>query len=380
MRSLPAMRIGVPREIKDGERRVGVVPDGVRALVADGHDVLLQRAAGAAAGFDDGDYARAGATIVADASAAWACELVVKVKELQPPEFALLSRGATIIGYAQLTRDPDLVAVLLAAGVRVIACERVRDASGALPLLAPMSRIAGRLAPFAGAAALGTDRGGAGVLLPGVDDVAPAWVVVIGAGTSGGEATRVAARIGCRVTVFSRGAQRLTALATDLAQEGTPIDAQTLDQAGAERFAAAIAAADLVIGAVLEPGMLSPQLVTRAHLRSMRAGSALVDIGIDQGGIAETSRMTSISDPTYVEERIVHYAVPNMPALVARTATVAYAAVTLPYVRRLAGRGIGRALRDDAGLACGVAVWDGAIVDAALAATLALPAVRSPWQ
>jgi alanine dehydrogenase len=249
-----------------------------------------------------------------------------------------------------------------------------------MPLLAPMSRIAGRLAPFAGAFALGTDRGGAGVLLPGVDEVAPACVVVIGAGTSGGEATRVAARMGCRVTVFSRGAQRLTALATELARAGTPIDAQTLDQAGAERFAATIAAADLVIGAVLEPGKLSPRLVTRAHLRSMRAGSALVDIGIDQGGIAETSRLTTISEPTYVAERIVHYAVPNMPALVARTATVAYAAATLPYVRRLAGRGIGQALRDDAGLASGVAVWDGAIADPALAATLALPAVRSPWQ
>jgi alanine dehydrogenase len=374
------MRIGVPREIKDGERRVGVVPDGVRALVADGHDVLIERAAGAAAGFDDGDYARAGATVVAEASAAWACDLIVKVKELQPPEFGLLSRGTTILGYAQLTRDPDLVGVLLAAGVRVIACERVQDSTGAMPLLAPMSRIAGRLAPFAGAFALGTDRGGAGVLLPGVDDVAPARVVVIGAGTSGSEAARVAARMGCRVIVFSRGAQRLTDLASELAVAGTPIDAQTLDRAGAEGFAAAVAAADLVIGAVLEPGRLSPHLISRTHLRSMRAGSAFVDIGIDQGGIAETSRLSTLSEPTYVAERIVHYAVPNMPALVARTATCAYTAATLPYVRRLAGRGIEHALRDDNGLARGVAVWEGVIVDPALAATLALPLARFPWQ
>ena len=374
------MRIGVPREIKDGERRVGVVPDGVRALVADGHDVLVECAAGAAAGFDDDEYVRAGATIVADAAAAWACELIVKVKEVQPAEQALLSRGTTIMGYAQLTRDPGLVAVLLAAGVRVIACERVQDAAGAMPLLAPMSRIAGRIAPFAGALALGTDRGGAGVLLPGVDNVAPARVVVIGAGTSGGEAARVAARLGCRVTVFSRGARRLTALVAECAHGGTPIDAQTLEQAGAEGFAAAIAVADLVVGAVLEPGHLSPHLITRAHLRSMRAGSALVDIGIDQGGIAETSRLTTISEPTYVAERIVHYAVPNMPALVARTATFAYAAATLPYVRRLAGRGVEHAVRDDPGLARGVALWVGAIVDPALAATVAQPHARFPWQ
>jgi alanine dehydrogenase len=374
------MRIGIPREIKDGERRVGVVPDGVRALAADGHAVLLERAAGAAAGFDDGDYVRSGATIVTDTSAVWACDLVVKVKELQSREFALLSRGTTIMGYAQLTRDPDLVAALLAAGVRVIASERVQDSAGAMPLLAPMSRIAGRLAPFAGAFALGTDRGGAGVLLPGVDDVAPARVVVIGAGTSGGEAARVAVRMGCRVTVFSRGAKRLAALASELAGAGTPVDAQTLERAGPEGFAAAVAAADLVIGAVLEPGRMSPHLISRTHLRAMRAGSALVDIGIDQGGIAETSRLTTISEPTYVAERIVHYAVPNMPALVARTATCAYAAATLPYVRRLAGRGIEQALRDDAGLATGVAVWEGAIVDPALAATLALPLARLPWQ
>jgi alanine dehydrogenase len=323
---------------------------------------------------------RAGAAIVTDTSAVWACDLVVKVKELQPREFALLSRGTTIMGYAQLTRDPDLVAALLAAGVRVIACERVQDPTGAMPLLAPMSRIAGRLAPFAGAFALGTDRGGAGVLLPGVDDVAPARVVVIGAGTSGGEATRIAARMGCRVTVFSRGAARLTALAAELARTGTPIDAQTLDLAGPEGFAAAVAAADLVIGAVLEPGRMSPHLISRTHLRAMRAGSALVDIGIDQGGIAETSRLTTLSEPTYVAERVVHYAVPNMPALVAHTATCAYAAATLPYVRRLAGRGIEQALRDDAGLATGVAVWEGSIVDPALAATLALPIARLPWQ
>jgi alanine dehydrogenase len=264
--------------------------------------------------------------------------------------------------------------------VRIIACERVQDSTGAMPLLAPMSRIAGRHAPFAGAFALGTDRGGAGVLLPGVDDVAPARVVVIGAGTSGGEAARVAARMGCRITVFSRGARRLTALVAEFARMGTPVDAQTLDGAGAEGFAAAIAAADLVIGAVLEPGRLSPHLISRTHLRSMRAGSALVDIGIDQGGIAETSRLTTISEPTYVAERVVHYAVPNMPALVARTATCAYTAATLPYVRRLAGRGIEQALRDDAGLARGVAIWEGAIVDPALATALALPLARFPWQ
>ena len=359
------MRIGVPREIKDGERRVGLAPDGARRLVGAGHRVLVERSAGAAVGFDDASYARCGAEVV-DVRDVWRCELIVKVKELQPPEYEWLVRGTTIFGYAQLARDPSLVNAVLRAGVRVIAYELVRDASGALPLLAPMSRIAGRLAPLIGAQSLLTDRGGSGVLVTGVDRVSGANVVVIGAGTAGTEAARIAARLGCRVTVLSRGAARVHALAEALARSGTPIIAHTMDAIRAHGFAAAIADADLVIGAVLDPGKLSPRLITRAHLRSMRAGSAFVDIGIDQGGIAETSRMTKLSSPTYVEERIVHYAVPNMPSLVARTATEALTSATLPYVERLA-RGVSQALAEDPGLAQAVMVADGAIANADLA-------------
>jgi alanine dehydrogenase len=230
-----------------------------------------------------------------------------------------------------------------------------------------MSRIAGRLAPFVGAAALATDRGGAGVLVTGVDDVPAARVVVLGAGASGGEAARTAARIGCRVIVFSRGPERLASLERAAMAAGTPVSTFTLESSRS-RFVEAIADANLVIGAVLEPGRLSPKLLTRALLRTMRPGSALVDIGIDQGGIAETSRMTRLSDPTYVEEGVVHYAVPNLPSLVARTATLALANATLPYVRALVERGLDAALAADPGLAAGVMTRDGRVVHPGLAA------------
>jgi alanine dehydrogenase len=364
------MRIGVPRELKDGERRVGLVPSGVRALVDEGHEVIVQRGAGAAVGFDDDRYQESGAMLVDDPADVWRSDLIVKVKELQPVEYRSLVAGTTMFCYAQLARDPALVDVVVRAGVRVLAYELVRDGSGALALLAPMSRIAGRLAPFAGAQCLHADRGGAGVLLTGVDGVAGASVAIIGAGTAGAEAARIAARLGCRVTLLSRGARRVEAIANELAQAGTPIDAQTIERVGADGFAMAIANADLVIGAVNDPGKLSPRLITRAHLRSMRAGSAFVDIGIDQGGIAETSRMMTLSNPSYVDERIVHYCVPNMPSLVARTATEALTAATLPYVLRLARGGIAKAINDDPGLAAAVLVADGAIVHRDLAAAV----------
>jgi len=275
------MRIGIPRELKDGERRVGIVPDGVRALAQAGHAVIVEPDAGVAIGFGNDQYRDAGAAI-GDVEAVWRCPLIVKVKELQPAEYPRLRPGATIFGFAQLNRDRGLLDAALASGARLIAYETVRDAQGGLPLLAPMSRIAGRLAPIVGAAALQTTAGGNGTLLSGVDDVAPARVVVIGAGNVGREAARIAARLGCRVTVFSRGARRLDDLALALARAGTPVATMKLES-GDTRLDAAIADADLVIGAVLEPGMLSPKLVSRAALRAMRKGSALVDVGIDQG-------------------------------------------------------------------------------------------------
>jgi alanine dehydrogenase len=372
------MRIGVPREIKDGERRVGLVPDGVRSLVDAGHDVLVERDAGRASGFDDPQYIAQGARIVDRPEAIWECPLIVKVKEVQRAEYGRLTAGTTIIGFAQLNRDPVLLDAVLERRVRVLAYETVRDADDRLPLLAPMSRIAGRLAPIVGAHALQTQCGGNGTLITGVDAVDPARVVVIGAGNSGAEAARVAARLGCRVTVLSRGSSRLVALERSMAQEGLRVsvaqidDQQTLDDA--------VAMADLVIGAVLEPGSLSPKLVTRRTLQRMRRGSAIVDIGIDQGGICETSRMTSLSHPMYVEEGIVHYAVPNMPALVARTATLALAGATLPYVRKLADGGIVAALDDDPGLARGVMVWDGLVVHPGLAADSGKTAVACAWR
>jgi alanine dehydrogenase len=370
------VRIGVPREVKDGERRVGLTPEAVAALVADGHGVIVEHGAGEASGFGDATYVAAGAT-PADADAAFGCELVVKVKELQPEELPRLAQRSTILGFAQLNRDPALLAAVLAARVRILAYETVRDATGGLPLLAPMSRIAGRLAPIVGAMALCTDRGGSGVLLCGVEGAAPAQVVVVGAGTSGTEAARIAARLGGRVRVFSRGAQRLAALQASLAADGLRVAADPITHS--DDFARAVADADLIVGAVLEPGKLSPRLVTRDMLRAMRPGSALVDIGIDQGGIAETSRMTRLSAPTYLEEGVVHYAVPNMPALVARTATLALVHATVPCVRALANLGVEGALRRDPFLAAGVMVWDGQVVHRGLAEDTGHPCVPPPW-
>lgn len=360
------MRIGLPREIKDGERRVGLLPDGVGTLVADGHAVAVERGAGAALGIDDAAYAAAGATLVDDPRDVWRATLVVKVKELQPAEYPRLVPGTTVLGYAQLGRDPALLDAVLAARTNVIACEAVRDAAGALPLLAPMSRIAGRLAALLGARTLMSDAGGAGVLATGVDDVPGARVVVVGAGEVGREAARAAARMGARVVVHSRGAARLDALARALAAEGLAVETHAAAPAAALR--AAVADADLVVGAVLEPGRLSPKLLAREDVRAMRKGSVLVDVGIDQGGIAATSRMTSLSAPTYVEEGVVHLCVPNLPALVAVSATAAFTAATLPCVRRLANLGIEAALAADPGLAAGVLAWDGGIVHAGLAA------------
>jgi alanine dehydrogenase len=369
------MQIGIPRETKDGERRVALVPDGARMLVAAGHAVVVEAGAGAASGFADDAYRDAGATVADDAAMIWRCPLIVKVKEVQRAEYVRLSPGTTVFGFAQLNRDRALLAAVLAARVRVIAFETVRDARGTLPLLAPMSRIAGRLAPLVGAQALMTNAGGNGTLVTGVDAVPGARVVVVGAGNVGGEAARIAARLGCEVTVFSRGAARLAALA---AADDRIV---TMALAGdAARLHDAIARADLVICGVLEPGRLSPKLIPRHVVRAMRGGSAIVDVGIDQGGIAETSRMTSLSQPTYVEEGVVHYAVPNMPALVARTASLALAGAVLPYVRRLADAGIADAVEHDATIAAGVMTWDGSIAHTGLAADAGGRATAAPWR
>jgi alanine dehydrogenase len=356
------MHIGVPRERKDGERRVGLVPHGVAALVAAGHVVHIECGAGVASGFDDASYAVAGATLAPDAAEIYAATLIVKVKELQPAEFALLRPGSTVFGFAQLGRDPKLLEAALAARLTCIAYETVTAADGTLPLLAPMSRIAGRLAPLVGASLLMTDHGGSGVLLSGMDGVEAGRVVIVGAGTVACAAARVAADLGCAVDVYGRSGWRMDALR---AQCGPRVATRHAEPSA---LAVAIAGADVVIGAVLEPGKLSPKLVSRTMLRRMRTGSVFIDVGIDQGGIAETSRMTSLSAPTYVEEGVIHYCVPNMPALVARTATLALAQASLPYVRALAGAGVDAALAADPGLRAGLQVRDGHVTHAGLAA------------
>ncbi|HEY2864357.1 MAG TPA: alanine dehydrogenase [Casimicrobiaceae bacterium] len=370
------MRIGVPRERKDGERRVAVTPDGVAVLTRAGHDVVVERGAGERCGFSDASYVAAGATLAADVAAVYGCRLMVKVKELQREEIGLMEPSTTVFGFAQLGRDPALLEGVLASRIGIIGYETVGDGRGHLPLLAPMSRIAGRLAPLIAASLLMNDHGGAGVLLPGVDAVAPGRVVIVGAGNVGSEAARVALALGTTVTVFARTLTRQAALRASC--DATAASRLRTALGDPASLAAAIADADVLIGAVLVPGRLSPKLVSRPMLRAMRAGSVFIDVGIDQGGIGETSRMTSISAPTFVDEGIVHYGVPNMPALVARTATLALSQVTLPRVRLLADLGVAGALRADADLRAGLQVWDGAIVHPALAADAGVPV--TPWE
>ena len=366
------MRIGVPRERKDGERRVGLVPDGATALTASGHEVLVERGAGDRVGFDDAAYAGAGARIVDDPAQIFAAPLIVKVKELQASELPLLQPGTTVFGFAQLGRDRALLDAVLAARIACIACESIGDAKQGMPLLEPMSRIAGRLAPLIAASLLMNDRGGSGVLLPGLDPggVAPGRVVVVGAGSSGSDAAIVSSRLGCDVTVLARSEHRFGALR---ARCGERVRTALCSE---DELAAAVAAADVVIGAVRDPGRLSPKLISRGMLRTMRKGSVLVDIGVDQGGIAETSRMTTLSAPTFVEEGVAHYCVANMPAVVARTATLALTQASLKFVQALADRGLEEALAADSALRAGLQVFDGGVTHAGLAADAQLPLAR----
>lgn len=354
------MLVGVPREIKDHEYRVGLTPAGVYALSEGGHQVCVETGAGARIGIPDGDYVSAGARMVASAKEVFAADMVVKVKELQPAEFDLPRRGQILFAYLHLAPDLDLLHALLARGVSGIAYETVTDTRGRLPLLAPMSRIAGRLSIQVGAWALQMANGGSGVLLGGVPGVAPGRVVVIGGGVSGANAVQIAAGMGADVTVLDVDLERLAHL--DEVYHGRVKTRFSEALAIAEQ----VAQADLVIGALLVPGKLAPRLISRKHLQRMRPGSVLVDIAIDQGGIAETSRPSSHSQPLFVEEGVVHYCVPNMPAACACTATLALTQATFPYVLRLADRGLG-ALSEDPGLANGLQVHAGQITHRGLA-------------
>jgi len=363
------MLIGVPKEVKNHEYRVGVTPAGVHTLVEHGHQVRVESQAGARIGFPDADYQAAGAQVVSSHRDVWEADMVVKVKELQPAEFRLQRRGQVLFTYLHLAPDPELLETLLSAGIIGIAYETVTDERGGLPLLAPMSRIAGKLSIQFGAWALQMANGGSGVLLGGVPGVAPAKVVVIGAGASGQSAARVAMGIGADVTIFDVSSAALAHVEEVFDGRVKTGYSQALT------LAEQIVAADLVIGATLVPGKLAPKLIGRALLRKMRPGSVLVDISIDQGGIAETSRPTSHSDPIFVEEEVIHYCVPNMPSAVARTATLALTHATIPYVLKLADQGYKAALTADAGLRGGLQICAGHVTHAGLAQDVKRPYV-----
>ena len=361
------MRVGVPKEIKDHEYRVGLVPSSVAELVHHGHDVLIERGAGLGAGLEDELYIAAGARIAADAEAVFAgAELIVKVKEPLPIERARLRRGQILFTYLHLAPDPEQTRTLLASGVTAIAYETVTSPSGGLPLLTPMSEIAGRLAPQVGARYLERTEGGRGVLLGGVPGVPPAEVVVLGGGVSGTHAATIALGMGATVFVVDRSGEALRRIAAQFPGLRTIFSTR-------DALAHILRRADLLIGAVLVPGAAAPKLVTRQMVASMKPGSVIVDIAIDQGGCCETSRPTTHSHPTYVEEGVIHYCVTNMPGAVARTSTFALNNATLPFVLALADKGWRLAIADDPHLRGGLNVHAGQLTCRPVAEAQGLP-------
>ncbi len=366
------MRVGVPKEVKTHEYRVGLVPACVRELVAHGHSVLVERDAAAAIGLPDGAYQAAGATVVDSADEVFAgADMIVKVKEPDPTEIARLREGQVLFTYLHLAADRTQTEGLMDRGATCIAYETVTDSRGGLPLLSPMSEVAGRMAVQVGAHCLEKEQGGAGILLGGVPGVPAARVVVLGGGVSGTNAARVAIGFEASVVVVDKSLARLKELDLQFGAQ-----AQTLF-ATSEAIEQAVVQADLVIGAVLVPGAAAPKLVTRDMVRRMRPGSVLVDIAIDQGGCFETSRPTTHSDPIYVEDGVVHYCVTNMPGAVPRTSTFALNNATLPFVLALADKGWRQALHDDAHLRAGLNVHAGWVAHAAVACDLGLK-YRSP--
>lgn len=361
------MRIGVPKEVKVHEYRVGLVPSSVRELTAHGHEVLVETGAGAAIGFTDEAYRAAGATILPDASAVFEeAGLIVKVKEPQPGEWARLRPGQTLFTYLHLAPDRAQAEGLMESGATAIAYETVTDEEGRLPLLAPMSEVAGRMAVQVGAHCLERGAGGAGILLGGVPGVPGARVAVLGGGVVGANAARIALGMRARVTVLDRSPAVLRALDAEFGGTVATLFATR------EAIEHAVTEADLVIGAVLVPGAAAPRLVTRGMVAAMRPGSVLVDVAIDQGGCFETSRPTTHAAPTYVEEGVVHYCVTNMPGAVARTSAVALNNATLPFTLQLAEKGVQRACAENPHLAAGVNVREGRITHPAVAAALGL--------
>jgi len=355
------MKVGTIKETKIEEYRVGLTPSGVKALAQAGHEVFVERDAGEGSGFSDGQYEAARATVCPSAAAvASVVDLLVKVKEPLEPEFALLRPGLILFTYLHLAPLPELTRALLESKTNSIAYETVRRPDGSLPLLVPMSQVAGRMAAEIAAQFLKKPGPGRGKLLGGIAGSSPARALVVGSGNVGTAATRVLLALGARVTVTSTDLQRLAGLEAQFRER---IATRVTSPAVLEEE---LRDADVLIGAVLVPGGIAPKLVTREMVRSMGAGAVIVDVCIDQGGICETSRPTTHSDPIYIEEGVLHYCVPNMPGAVPRTSTEALTSATLPYALRLADRGLA-ALREDAALAAGASTIEGKLVAEAVA-------------
>ncbi len=366
------MRIGIPTEIKTDEYRIAITPAGVRELSARGHEVLVQLGAGLGSAMSDEQFKAQGAQIVPDAEALFAAaELVLKVKEPQPSEVAMLSEGQTLFTYLHLAAEPELARGLMQSGATCIAYETVLDGDGRLPLLAPMSEVAGKIATQAGAFMLEKPLGGRGILLGGVPGVAAATVLVIGGGVVGMNAAFIAIGMQADVFVFDRSIDRLRELDVAFAGRASTVYSSTL------AIEEMLPAADLVIGAVLLAGGRAPKVITRAQLSLMKKQAVLVDVSIDQGGCFETSRPTTHSNPTFEVDGITHYCVTNMPGAVPITSTYALTNATLPYVIELAGLGIDAALEHNAGLRSGLNVRAGQITHPAVAEALELPV--APW-
>jgi alanine dehydrogenase len=361
------MRIGVPKEVKVHEYRVGLTPGSVRELAGQGHQVQVETGAGAAIGFPDAAYVAAGAAIAEKTEEIFATAgLIVKVKEPQPQEWARLRPGQVLFTYLHLAPDPAQTKGLMESGVSAVAYETVTEAEGGLPLLRPMSEVAGRMAPQVGAHCLEKEAGGAGILLGGVPGVPAARVAILGGGVVGSHAARIAHGMRAQVTVLDRNPRALATLDVEF------LGAVETLVATREAIEATVIDSDLVIGAVLVPGAAAPRLVTRAMVAAMRPGSVVVDVAIDQGGCFETSRPTTHAAPTYVEEGVVHYCVTNMPGAVARTSAVALNNATLPFTLQIAGMGLARACAENPHLARGLNVHAGHVTHEAVAAALGL--------
>ena len=356
------MIVGLPKEIKDNEYRVGLTPAGVRALTDAGHKVVVERSAGEGSGFTDDLYERAGAQMIDSADDVWAqAEMIVKVKEPIAPEYPRMKEGLLLFTYLHLAPDPKQTAALLEHKVTGVAYETITDRKGTLPLLTPMSEVAGRMAVQVGAQYLEKMNGGRGVLLGGVPGVPAARVVILGGGVVGTNAAKIAVGMGAHVTIIDRDLDRL--------RELDDIFLSKISTLASSAYAihGAISEADLVIGAVLVAGAAAPRLVTREMLKDVQNGAVIVDVAVDQGGCIETTRPTTHSNPTYYEEGVLHYCVANMPGAVPRTSTFALTNATLPYVLRLANRGFLGAIQGDPGLKEGVNTYAGKLTYEAVA-------------